>query len=363
MKKLIVFLMIAMLVLSGCAAPQQEESAAAGEYIEGEQKEDVEIDLPEKVENSTVGNTAPKDEPADNDEPKDDKTPTEEPKDEPTDDPGEEEPTEEPGEEDPTVEYDEANRLKIVSYNIRYTDDPDGNSIDERAPRLKAVLDQYDPDLVGMQEATPRWIDHIYEDYGDEYEIRYKYRAKNSQESTPLMFKKDKFELLDEGYFWLSETPDSESIAWGADHYRICNWVKLKLKSTGKELLFFNTHFDGTEEFHVNAGNLVIQKAKTLGGFNKCAVFLTGDFNMLPWKAGYSNLVVGGEFSDVNEDLGRDDSITTDGYNTAGSGRIIDFVFYSPNKAVPLKYQVLNEKVNGGYVSDHRGLYTEVAVK
>lgn len=62
-------------------------------------------------------------------------------------------------------------------------------------------MDQYNPDLVGMQEATPRWIDHIYEDYVDEYEIRYKYRAKNSQESTPLMLKKDKFELLDKDYF------------------------------------------------------------------------------------------------------------------------------------------------------------------
>lgn len=99
-----------MLVLYGCAALQQEESAAAWEYIEGEQREDVEIDLPEKAENPTAGNAVPKDEPTDN--------------------PAEEEPKE----EEPTVEYNEANRLKIVSYNIRYTDDPDGNSVDERAP-------------------------------------------------------------------------------------------------------------------------------------------------------------------------------------------------------------------------------------
>lgn len=364
MKRTVAFLLIALLVLTGCTKTGTEETAAVGEYVEGETKTETVTDIPEKVDNSNVNTSEPSEAPSN--EPSDEpvEEPSDEPSDEPTNEPAQDEPSNEPSSE-PSVEYEEGNRIRIVSYNIRYTDDPGGNSIDERAPRLKAVLDKYDPDLVGFQEATPNWIEHIYEDYGDEYEIRYQYRSESNKESTPLMFKKDKFELLDEGYFWLSETPEKESKGWGASLWRICNWVKLEVKATGKVLLFYNTHFDGGEDFHVGAGNLIISRAKALGGFSKYPVFLTGDFNMTPWSTGYSNLLVDGDFADVNEDLEQDKSTTTDGYNeTDGtSGHIIDFVFYSPDTAIPLKYQVLNEKVNGGYVSDHRGLCTEVALK
>ncbi|MBQ8894488.1 MAG: endonuclease/exonuclease/phosphatase family protein [Clostridia bacterium] len=368
MKKLIALLLVLMLLLTGCGGAPEEESAAVGEYVEGESQTQVEGDLPEKVEGFGTGTTQTPDTPTE-ETPSDD-TPSKETPDTPTEEtpseqetPKEEKPTEEPV-EDPEVKYDAANKLKIISYNIRYTDDPGGNSIDERAPRLKAVIDKYDPDLVGFQEATPRWITHIYNDYGDEYEIRYKYRSTSNSESTPLMWRKDKFELEDEGYFWLSETPEEESKGWGASLWRICYWVKLKIKATGKTVLFFNTHFDGPKEHHIGASELIIQRAKKLGGFTKYAVFLTGDFNMTPWSPGYGAMVSGGEFSDVNEDLNQDKSTTTDGYNeTDGtSGHIIDFTFYSPAQATPLVYKVLNEQVNGGYVSDHRGLYTEVAV-
>ena len=64
------------------------------------------------------------------------------------------------------------------------------------------------------------------------------------------------------------------------------------------------------------------------------------------------------------KDLNQDKSTTTNGYNTGEdkNGHIIDYCFYSPAKAVPLVYKVLNEKHFDGYVSDHRGLYIEVAL-
>ena len=63
--------------------------------------------------------------------------------------------------------------LKIISFNIKC-----GGS--ENAPLLKNVLDQYDADLIGLQEATPDWIECIERDYGEDYEIFYQYRGKNS---------------------------------------------------------------------------------------------------------------------------------------------------------------------------------------
>lgn len=364
MKRLVAFLLIALLVLSGCATPAQEETAAPDEYVEGDAREEIEQDLPQRVENPDIEGSEFVDDPLEDDEPDDNEPGSDDPTDDPVEnEPNNNEPSKEPddGEDEPDVEYDSGNQLKIISYNIRYCDDPDGHSIDDRAPRLKTLIDKYEPDLIGFQEATPRWIDHIYDDYGDKYEIRYKYRAESNEEATPLLFKKSKFELLDEGYFWLSETPDVESKAWGAAQYRICMWVKLRIKSTNKELLYYNTHFDGTNESHIGSGKLVVKHATEKGGFSKYPVFLTGDFNMIPWSDGYSTLINGG-FSDINEDLEQDKSVTTDGYNKGDNGRIFDYVFYSSQKVTPLKYQVLNEKIYDGYVSDHRGLYTESAI-
>ena len=46
-------------------------------------------------------------------------------------------------------------KLSVISFNIRYCDDPDGNTIPERAPRLGAVTGQYDPDILCFQDAAP----------------------------------------------------------------------------------------------------------------------------------------------------------------------------------------------------------------
>ena len=128
--------------------------------------------------------------------------------------------------------------MKVVTFNLRCGNDPNGNSIEERAPRLKAVMDRYDADLVGFQEVTPAWMEHLTADFGDEYEIFNKYRAEKNLESTPMMWKKDQFECLDKGYFWLSDTPDVSSPSWDEKDQngipgRICSWVKLRDKATG----------------------------------------------------------------------------------------------------------------------------------
>lgn len=88
-----------------------------------------------------------------------------------------------------------------ISFNIRCANDPNGNSIKERAERLKAVLDKYNADIIGFQEATPEWLDIIKKDYGEKYEIFNRYRDSANLESTPILWKKEHFECIDKGYF------------------------------------------------------------------------------------------------------------------------------------------------------------------
>ena len=48
--------------------------------------------------------------------------------------------------------------MKVITFNIRCKDDQGGNSIAERAPRLKTILDKYDADIIGFQEVTEKWM-------------------------------------------------------------------------------------------------------------------------------------------------------------------------------------------------------------
>ena len=105
--------------------------------------------------------------------------------------------------------------IKVMSFNICCSDGPEGHKLEECAPRVTGVLAKYDPDIIGFQEATPRWFG-LLNSYINEngYEVFNMYRAESNKESTPMLWKKDRFECLDKGYFWLSDTPEVESKGW-----------------------------------------------------------------------------------------------------------------------------------------------------
>ncbi len=275
--------------------------------------------------------------------------------------------TTDPDEESGDGNYDSANLLKLISYNIRFGNDGGGNNIADRAPRLKQAIANFNPDIMGFQEVVPEWLDgYLIPYYGEEYDHVNKYRAESNKESTPIFWKKDKFELMDSGYFWLSETPDQQSLGWGASHYRIACWVKLKIKTTGKEFLYINTHYDFRDECHVGSAKLVISRMTALGGFTKYPVFFTADCNMGRYEAGYNAMIDGGYFGDINWDLENLDIQTGGGYVMGlKQGGPIDYCFYSPALIVPLKYKVIDEEEfnYGGFISDHNGLYIEMALK
>ena len=61
--------------------------------------------------------------------------------------------------------------LKVITFNIRCCDDPDGHSIPERAPRLSQTTAPYDADIIGFQEYRPAWEEWINKYFSEEYEI------------------------------------------------------------------------------------------------------------------------------------------------------------------------------------------------
>ena len=48
---------------------------------------------------------------------------------------------------------------------------------------------------------------------------------------TLIFYRKDKYDLVDSGTFWLSETPELPSLGWNGGCNRLCTWVNPARKS------------------------------------------------------------------------------------------------------------------------------------
>lgn len=246
--------------------------------------------------------------------------------------------------------------LKVVSFNIRCCDDKDGHSIEERAPRLKAILDPIDADVIGFQEGRRQWEEFLPRDYGDKYEIFLKHRG--DDESAPMLWKKDKFNCIKKGYFWFSDTPEEMSKGWDELYncYRICMYAVLEEKETGKRFCFMNTHYGFGDKCHTDSSDLIFDYSKKISDL---PTFVTGDFNMRPNSAGYAHMTK--HFTDVNAVTLKYSGTTYHGYAPETKDEHIDYCFIDDNIKAS-SYTLLDKDFDGKYPSDHFGLFIKLNI-
>ena len=135
--------------------------------------------------------------------------------------------------------------IKLISFNMRTSWGRDGdNSWPNRRHATAQMLRQEAPDVMGVQEAMQ---DQLY--YIDTECPRYARVGEDRDggaeggETMAVFYLRDRFELLDSGTFWISETPDNVSRGWDAACNRTVTWVELRDKRSDKEF-FLNTSID-----------------------------------------------------------------------------------------------------------------------
>ncbi len=266
--------------------------------------------------------------------------------------------------------------ISVLSQNLRTDAGADGeeNELFVRHERVLWLIDEYQPDLMGLQEFTPNWDFFLYsalEDRG--YGMVYQYRSQKSQEATPIVYKKDRLELLEEKYFWLSDTPEKSSPSWDDGNGKRCRIVTeciFKEKKTGIQFVHLNTHYGLTDTAEINSSMLLHSWIEEK--YADMPVILTGDFNMHEEGPGYPYLMTGdaageGEPLLLNSrhaalEKGNDCG-TANGFKDQDSyTSIIDFVFVT-KQIQPTYYSVLTDKPDGLFVSDHFGVFTRHTVK
>ena len=196
-----------------------------------------------------------------------------------------------------------AQELNVASYNIRLhskKDYPQGDGWRDRRDIMCDVIRFSNFDIFGAQEVCHDQLQDMLQrlpSYGyigvgrDDGATRGEY--------SPIFYQKSRFELLDSGTFWLSETPEKVSKGWDAACRRVCSWGYFKDKRSKKRFWFFNTHMDHKGKVaRVEGAKVVVAKIREMCG-ERANVILTGDFNVKQGSAPYKTFVDSGFLVDA----------------------------------------------------------------
>ena len=227
-----------------------------------------------------------------------------------------------------------------ASYNLRNANSADslqGDGWGNRCPIIARLVQFHEFDIFGTQEGLRHQLDSLKTSLP-----KYDYigvgrnDGKKEGEHAAIFYRIDKFELLEHGDFWLSETPEKPSVGWDAVLPRICTWGHFKYKDTGFEFLFFNLHMDhiGVEARREGA-KLIVQKVREMCGGEP--VIITGDFNVDQNNPIYTTFTTSGILADSYQTAARRyaPNGTFNNFNpTLKTDSRIDHIFVSPSVCV-----------------------------
>lgn len=252
--------------------------------------------------------------------------------------------------------------LTIMTYNLKCSGEGK-YSQESRKEGICTNINKYSPDSFGVQEADKNWI-ALLDEAMPEYDYFGTYRDDgiSEGESNNIFYKKDKYELVDAGDFWLSKTPEVPSKDWDAACYRICTYVILKDKQTGFVYAHFNTHLDHVSEV-AQAESIALISSKIAEIAPDIPVVLTGDFNFKPTKDFYDDVLSCG-FKDTKTlaeeyDVGA----TYNGYKLLVlEVNPIDYVFVNAYVKNVKSSSIDKTKYNRMYPSDHFPVIVEMTM-
>ena len=262
----------------------------------------------------------------------------------------------------PAFAADGAEPIKLISYNLRNSHGKDGDNVwMKRRHATPEMIRREAPDVFGVQEGL---IDQLhYIDTECPQYARVGVGRDDGAEKGEFMavyYLRDRFELLDSGTFWLSETPDKVSRGWDGACNRTMTWVHLREKATGKEFYYFNTHLDHKGVVARREGvKLVVREVQQIAG-RKAAVVVGGDLNSTiddrifdPLK---KFMTPAREKAPVTDRKG-----TYNGWGQAPNSMVIDHLFVRNMKC--LSYRTLDGDYGVPYISDHYPIEIVVRLK
>lgn len=253
--------------------------------------------------------------------------------------------------------------IRVMSFNIRFDNPDDGpNAWPHRKDFVAGMFRFHRNDLVGTQEGLLHQLEELDEmlpgfewvgvgrDAGDE-----------RGEFCAIHYRPERFDLLEDGTFWLSESPEEPgSQSWDAALPRIVTWARLRDRANDRPLIVFNTHFDHVgEEARRQSSHLILEKAAELSEGDP--VIIMGDLNATESQDPYRVLaevdrgpvemqLYDGFYHSLHGHHGP--TSTWNGFREIVPDRRIDYIFVDGGFSVA-QHGILADTRDGRFPSDH----------
>jgi endonuclease/exonuclease/phosphatase family metal-dependent hydrolase len=253
----------------------------------------------------------------------------------------------------------------IVTYNIKYDDrSGDQNSWIMRKEGMIKLINSISPDILGIQEGLLHQVDYLDTNLDN---FRYvgvgRDDGNKKGEFCAIYYNKNKYRLIKNSTFWLSNSPSDVSIGWDAALERICTYAQLETLNGKNKIWIFNTHFDHFGKMaREKSAKLLIKKIRNINPDGEPTVIM-GDFNAFANSKVIE--ILKREFKDSME-------ISEKGHN----GPIGTFNNFIPKQEITKRIDyiftygmeiLLHEHVNknldnGNHISDHLPVVTKMKI-
>lgn len=247
--------------------------------------------------------------------------------------------------------------LKIATFNLRMDTPSDGeNAWFHRKDMVNDLIRFYGFDLFGTQEGFTHQLNDILRLSDYRFIGVGRDDGKDAGEHCAIFYRSDRFKVLDQGDFWLSEHPEKPSRGWdGTCCNRICTWGKFEDLKNHKQFYFFNVHYEYEGDVaRRESSNLMISRIKSIAGNQP--VFLTGDFNAFPTEEPIRILNDSGFLNDsykITKEAPFGPVCTYHGYDsTIKTEERLDYIWVTDSIQID-KYGVLTNTLYGHTPSDH----------
>ena len=269
------------------------------------------------------------------------------------------------------VQNSNSNRLRVMTYNIRFDNPADGvHAWPNRKELVASVIRFHKADIIGVQEALEHQIQDLMELLPGYDWVGVGRNEDEGGEFSAILYRSSVVTVKAAQTFWLSESPDEPgSQSWDSSLPRIATWAHFVTSSEERELFVLNTHFDHRgEQARLESAHLIKEQTSRLA--NGLPVIVMGDLNATSEQPPLALL------SDTPLPDGRSlhdgfvhslqphhgPASTWTGFTKIEADRRIDYIFASED--LPIHYHaILTDKLEDRYPSDHLPVLVEVELK
>lgn len=180
-------------------------------------------------------------------------------------------------------------RVVLMTFNMLHSLNPlPPAAWRHRRPLAWQVIRRHAPDILALQEVLSGQLEDFLAEFGRDYDwVGHGHSGPRSGEILPVAWRRDRFERVGHTFFWLSPTPDvMGSKGWGGRFARVVTLVRLRERSSGRELVVGNNHWEADNDLmEARRESARILLERTARFAPEVPVFLVGDFNIVPTRA------------------------------------------------------------------------------